>query len=64
MVIEIGTQYTDRNGRTCTVIDIWSTFNAAGELVQTRYVAQHEFMGQMVVERDINIVTIQRRLAA
>jgi len=62
-MIEIGTQYSDRQGRVCTVTDIWNTFNAVGELVQTRYVATHEFCGQTITERDILAVTIQRRLA-
>jgi len=58
--ITIGTQYTDRNKRLCTVTDIWLTYNAAGELVQTRYVASHTFMGQTITERDVLAVTIRK----
>ena len=56
----VGTQYLDRNKRICTVMDIWSTYNLAGELVQTRYVCQHVFMGQTVTERDVLAITIQK----
>lgn len=60
--IVIGTQFMKpgRAPRKCTVTDIYKTYNAAGQLVQTRYVATHEFMGQTVTERDIPAVTIQR----
>jgi len=63
LTITIGMQYTDRQKRVHTVADIWKTYNAAGELVQTRYVCTHEFCGQTVTERDVVAVTIQRNLA-
>ena len=63
MEIQIGTQYINRKGFRCTVSDIWKTYNAAGKLVQTRYVATHEFCGQPVTERDVLDVTIQKALA-
>ncbi len=43
-----------------TITDIYETRNSAGELVRTRYVATHEFMGQQMVDSDIVIVSIQR----
>lgn len=43
-----------------TITDILSTYNSKGELVRTRYVATHEFMGQQIADSDIVIVTIQR----
>lgn len=43
-----------------TITDIWETRNSAGKLVETRYVAKHEFLGQQVTDSDIVIVTIQR----
>lgn len=60
--ITIGTEYLDRNKRACTVVDIWKTFNNAGELVQTRYVCAHVFLGQTVTERDVLAITIQKGL--
>ena len=51
----IGTQYYTRgkHPRLCTVRDVWKTYNSAGELVATRYVADHEAMGQTVTEYHI-----------
>lgn len=51
----IGQQYYTRGKapRLCTVTDIWRTYNAAGELVRLRYVATHEFMGQLLTDRDV-----------
>lgn len=42
------------------VTDVLKTYNSKGELVKTRYVATHEFMGQKVTDSDIVIVSIQR----
>jgi len=44
------------------VTDVYKTYNFKGELVHVRYVAEHEFMGQKLVERDIVAVTIARGL--
>lgn len=44
----------------CTVVDIHKTYNMAGELVKTRYVTTHEFMGQTITESDVVAPTIQR----
>lgn len=56
----IGQQFMTRgrNPRLCTITDILRTFNAAEQLVQTRYVATHEFMGQTVTDRDVCETTI------
>jgi len=64
MNIEIGTVYTANNKRkdVCTVVDIHKTYNNAGELVKTRYVATHVFMGQTVYDYDVVATTIQRAL--
>lgn len=63
-MIEIGTKYQTRGKRRdiCTVIDILKTYNNAGELVQTRYVSEHTFMGQRVVDRDVVATTIKMGL--
>ncbi|WOB06508.1 hypothetical protein [Piscinibacter gummiphilus] len=62
----IGTKFARRVSakRTdvCTVVDIHRTYNNAGELVKTRYVATHEFLGQVVTDHDVVAVTIARNL--
>tara|TARA_R110002153_G_scaffold198069_1_gene351625 strand:+ start:294 stop:503 length:210 start_codon:yes stop_codon:yes gene_type:complete len=67
MTIEIGTKFIKQRGkvkndRIETVTDILKTYNLAGELVKTRYVATHDFCGQTVTDSDILGVTIQRGL--
>lgn len=61
----IGTQYMSlgKHPQVCTIVDLWKTYNAAGELVRTGYVSTHDFCGQQVVERDVNTVTIARGIA-
>ena len=56
----IGTQYRSRGKvqRVCTVVDILKTYNVAGELVSIRYVSSHDFMGQIVLDRDVVETTI------
>ena len=56
----IGTQFLTRgkNPRLCQVVDILYTFNHAGEQVAIRYVATHEFMGQIVKDCDVVDTTI------
>ena len=60
--ITIGTKFTTRgkHPRECVVTDILKTYNSKNELVSTRYVANHEFLGQIVTDRDVVAVTIQR----
>lgn len=58
----IGTVFTTqgKHPKQCTVIDIYKTYNAAGELVKTTYVATHTFCGQIITEYDIPSATIVR----
>lgn len=60
----IGTQYKSggKNVSVNTVTDILKTYNSKGELVQVRYVAEHQFAGQTVINRDVPTVSIQRGL--
>ncbi len=62
----IGTKFKTRGKvpRLCTVTDILKTYNSRGELVETRYVATHEFMGQAITDRDVVNVTIARGLVS
>lgn len=60
----VGTVYKTRgkHPRTCTVVDIWRTLNAAGEIVRIRYVATHEFMGQTLTDCDVVEMSISMGL--
>ncbi len=60
----IGTKFKTRgkHSHVCTVTDIHKTYNVAGELVKTVYVATHEFCGQQLIERDICRTTISMGL--
>lgn len=57
---KIGQKYTTRGKRKdiCTVIDILTTTNSAGEVLKIRYVATHNFMGQVVTDSDVCDATI------
>jgi len=62
----IGTRFALRGkgSRLATVVDVWRTYNLAGELVKLRYVATHEFAGQTVTDSDVVDTTIARGLGA
>ena len=45
-----------------TIIDIYKTYNSSGELVKFTYVCSHNFLGQSVIDYDINETTIARSL--
>lgn len=61
----IGTHYLSagKHPRLCTVVDVLKTYNSAGALVCTRYVAAHQFAGQCVHDRDVVAATIARGIA-
>jgi len=62
---KIGTTYQlprRQHGLVCTIVDIHTTTNAAGEIVRIRYVASHEFCGQTVFDYDVCDTTIARSL--
>lgn len=56
----VGTQYRTRgrHPRLCTITDVLRTYNGRGELVALRYVSEHEFCGQLVVEKDVVETTV------
>jgi hypothetical protein len=58
----IGVVYKTRgkHPKICTVVDRLETYNTKGELVKTRYVSEHEFLGQTVTDNDVVPVTILR----
>ena len=64
---KIGQQYTPLGKHLpliYTIVDIHTTYNVNGEHVRTRYVASHEFCGQIVKEYDIPEATIARGLSS
>lgn len=60
MKYKIGTKYRTRGKRkdVCTIVDMLTTYNLAGEVVNSRYVSIHEFLGQTVFNRDVAESTI------
>lgn len=63
MEIGIGTRFIRRGTKRKdieTVTDIYTTYNSKGEVVSIRYVATHEFMGQVITDHDIVKTTILR----
>lgn len=60
----IGTKYRTRHKqpKECTVVDIYKTYNVAGELISTRYVTVHEVLGQRVFDYDVVRTTIDMGL--
>lgn len=56
----IGQQYVTRgrHKKLCTVRDVLRTYNHANELVDVRYVATHEFLGQVVTDYSVPETTV------
>jgi hypothetical protein len=56
----IGRQFRTRGkaSKLCTIVDILSTYNHAGELVRIRHVATHEFCGQVVTDSEVAEVAV------
>lgn len=61
---QIGQRYKTqgKNSKICTIKDIHKTYNSSGEMVKLRYVSEHEFLGQMVIDYDVLETTIARGL--
>lgn len=59
---DIGTRFytSGKYKKLCIVRDIWTTTNAAGDIVKIRYVATHDFCGQTVTDCDVVDATIAR----
>lgn len=53
-----------RHPRLCTVVDVHMTHNLAGEHIRTRYVAIHEFMGQVITNTDVTETAVAMGLVA
>jgi hypothetical protein len=63
-IYPVGTQFKPigKHAQVCTIRDVLFTRNLAGELVNIRYVADHDFCGQIVTNRDVVAATIARGL--
>jgi len=61
---KIGTQFKTRgkHPKLCTVVDVLKTYNSEEKHVSTRYVATHDFAGQVMTDRDVIATTIARGL--
>ena len=64
MTYPIGTKYMTRGKHPveCTVVDVHTTTNLAGEIVRVDYVTEHLFCNQLVREKGVCTVTIARGL--
>jgi hypothetical protein len=54
----IGTRFVpcnDANKCVYTVVDIWQTFNTAGECVRVEYLSENSFCGQLITSRDCDV---------
>jgi hypothetical protein len=67
--INIGTEYITYRGKgknreavLNTVIDIYKTYNNAGDLVYTRYVSKHAFLNQYITSYEITDTEILRAI--
>ena len=58
--IKIGTQYIRDSENVSTVVDVLTTYNSKGEVVRRRYVAERNFCGQTLTDRDVLPITILR----
>lgn len=56
----IGKQYKTRgkHPKLCTVVDVHTTRNQKGEIVKVRYVSEHVFLNQKVIDKDVVKTTI------
>lgn len=67
-IYPIGLEFRMKRGkqspRECEIVDVHTTTNSAGEIVKIRYVAAYEFMGQVILDKDVCAVTIARALDA
>ena len=59
----IGTKFIRRGTKRRdveTIVDIHTTYNSKNEVVSVKYVTEHVFMGQKVINQDVPAATIAR----
>ena len=61
----IGTVYQTlgKYPQICTVTDIYTTRDSAGNIVNQRYVVTHQFCGRPITDYDVSAATITRGIA-
>ena len=61
----VGTQYISHGKwpRLCTVIDVHTTRNAAGDIVKIRYVATHKVWEQVITDSDVTHTSVKMGIA-
>jgi hypothetical protein len=62
----IGTQFwsSGKNKRLSTVVDVYTTVDSAGNIMNFRYVASHVFLGQTLFNYDVVEASIARNLVS
>ncbi len=53
MKYPIDFQYTDRNGKSCEIIDYHITRNFENEIVKERYVIKRKILNQSIIDYDV-----------
>ncbi len=51
-----------KHPKVCKIIDIHKTYDSQGKLVKFRYVATHEFVGQILTDYEVVEATVARGL--
>lgn len=51
-----------KHPRECTVVDIYTTTNSAGEVVKTEFKAVHQFMGQEISQLVVAPTVLLRKI--
>ena len=62
---EIGTTYElkrNKSSQVKTIVDVYKTYNSKNELVDLRYVTEHDFLGQKMTDRHVTDTEIARAL--
>jgi len=62
--VKVGDRFmsTRKVPRECTVVDIHTTTNLAGEVVKVEFKAVHEFMGQQISEMVCAVTVLRNKI--
>lgn len=63
--VAVGDKFTSRgkHPHVCTVVDIYTTTNLAGEIVKIEFKAVHDFMGQQLSEMVVAPTVLRNKIA-
>jgi hypothetical protein len=61
---KIGQQFksSGKQPKLCTIVDVLRTYNTRCDLVEVRYIATHEFCGQLVRDSNVHDIEIAKGL--